>query len=216
MTAMTAMTAITAITAAADVGGWTSVDVATLIVAGLTPVTVTVLGVLLARGARRVAALQQANERVVERRVEVFDLVAAQLNRLLCFATFVGRWKEISADKALEFKRDLDEVMYANRPLFGAELFEAYRAFMACLFAMYATVDGDALIRCQIRSQWGDRSNLPWWDPAMAARFTDTQDATRTTTPQQAEAAYHRLSAAFRDDLYVTALTRPLPPPAGS
>jgi hypothetical protein len=203
-------------TAAADAGGWTSLDVATVLVAAATPIAVTVLGVLLARGARRVAALQQANERVVERRIEVFDLVAVQLNRLLCFATFVGRWKEISATDALAFKRDIDEVMYANRPLFSAELFEAYRAFMACLFAMYATVDGDALIRCQIRSQWGDRSKLGWWSPKMAARFTDTQDATRTTTPQQAETAYHWLSAAFRDDLYVTALTRPLPPPAGS
>ena len=190
---------------------WTSLEVAKLAVEAATPVAVAVLGVFIARGARRVEALQQANQTVVEHRVKVFAEVAGKLNRLLCFATFVGRWKETSALDVLAFKRDVDEVMYANRPLFSAELFAAYHAFMACLFAMYATVDADALIKCQVQSRWGDRRNTDWWtaDPQAATRFT----AGSPSTPEQAQAAYERLSAAFREDLYVTALTRPLPAP---
>ncbi len=137
------------------------------------------------------------------------------MNRLLCFATFVGRWKDITAEEALALKRQVDEEMYAHRALFSAELFGAYEGFMSCLFAMYATVDGDALIRCQISSQWGDRRNTPWWpiDPDAQSRFSAPDDA---TTWEQAQAAYEALPAAFRDDLYVTALTRPLPPPTHS
>jgi hypothetical protein len=197
---------------AADASTWSSLAVANLVVAAATPVAVTLLGVFLARSARRVEALQQANQTVVEQRVKVFSEVAGKLNQLLCFATFVGRWKETSAEQALALKRDVDEVMYANRPLFSAELFQAYREFMSCLFAMYATVDGDALIRCQIESGWGNRRNLVWWNPQTEARFA----ADRETTPEQAQLAYERLTAAFRDDLYVTALTRPLLPPASS
>lgn len=190
-------------------GAWSSLEIAKLVVQALIPLAVVALGLLVARGARRVEAVQQANQTVVERRVEVFGEVAGKLNRLLCFATFVGRWKEVSADDALGLKREVDEVMYSNRPLFSAELFAAYREFMACLFAMYATVDGDALIRCEVQSRWGDRRNLPWW-PMMGARFATDG----VTTPEQAQEAYVRLEAAFRVDLYVTALTRPLPPPA--
>ena len=134
--------------------------------------------------------------------MEVFDQVSAKLNRLLCFATFVGRWKDITPKDAMTLKRDIDEVMYANRLLFSDELFAAYRSFILCLFAVYATVDRDALIRCGISSRWGDRRNQAWWEPGMTNAFcTD-----RETTPQEAQEAYARLAAAFRADLYVDAL----------
>jgi hypothetical protein len=107
--------------------------------------------------------------------------------------------------------RDRDQdavaaVAYALTPLV-VKLSREFRdhAFMTCLFAMFATVDGDALIRCQVTSEWGDRRNLGWWGPEMAARFAVDE----TTTPEQASEAYRRLSAAFRNDLYVTTLTRP-------
>lgn len=190
---------------------WTSLEVAKLVVGAATPVALAVFGVVVARGARRVEGLQAANRSVVEQRVKVFETVAVRLNKLLCFATFVGRWKEISEREAITLKREVDEQMYAHRPLFSAALFEAYEGFMECLFAMYATVDGDALIRCQVTSQWGSRASTPWWDRRDSpSRFTTD----RATTAEQAQAAYDRLAAALRDDLYVTALTRPLPPPA--
>jgi len=73
---------------------------------------------------------------------------------LLCFATFVGRWKEVQPLEAIGLKRKLDETMYANRLLFSDALFDAYREFMAALFAMYATVGADAHLRAPIDSQW--------------------------------------------------------------
>ncbi len=188
---------------------WTGLELARLALDALVPLAVVWLGVVVTRGARRIDAIQQANQTVVARRVQVFTEVAVPLNRLLSFATFVGRWKEITAADALALKRDVDEVVYANRLLFSDPLVEAYREFMACLFAMYATVEGDALIRCAVSSQWGDRRNLPWWDSASAARFATD----RASSPEQAEEAYERLSVAFRDDLYVTNLTEPLPRP---
>jgi hypothetical protein len=186
---------------------WSGVAIATLVVSALTPLAVVAIGVLVARSARRVEALQQANQTVVARRVEVFGQVASKLNRLLCFATFVGRWKEIKPADALALKRDVDEIMYPNRLLFSDTLFAAYHAFMTCLFAMYATVDGDALIKAGIVSELGDRRNQPWWQPGMAASFVSIDG---TCTVPQAQQAYERLSEAFRADLYVTTLDHPL------
>src|SRR5215831_3473729 len=108
---------------------WSSVEIATLAVGALTPITVVVLGVLFARASRRIEQVQWGNQTVVTHRLRIFAELAPGLNQLLCFATFVGGWKEIDPHKAIEIKRKLDETMYANRVLFSDELFAAYHRF---------------------------------------------------------------------------------------
>jgi hypothetical protein len=186
--------------------GLTAYEYAYLFVEALTPIAVLALGIAIARSARRLEHLQHANQTVIGRRLEVFTAVAVNLNRLLCFATFVGRWKEITPDNALSLKRQVDEVMYANRLLFSDELVVVYIEFMHCLFAMYAKVDGDAPIRAAVASPLGDRTGLHWWRPQLVAKF-DTQTP---VSPADAQRAYDKLAAAFRSDLYVTDLGRPL------
>jgi hypothetical protein len=186
---------------------WTSLEVAQLAVAVLTPLALLGLGLLVARNTRRIESLQQVNQTLVAQRLKVFGEVAPKLNRLLCFVAFVGRWKEITPVNALSLKRDADEVMYTNRLLFSDTLFAAYQAFMGRFFAMYATVDGDALIGARISSRLGDRRHLPWWNAAMEDMF----DQDQICEPAEAQRVYDELSAAFRADLYVTDLTQPLP-----
>jgi hypothetical protein len=91
----------------------------------------------------------------------------------------------------------LDETMYANRVLFSDALFTAHHQFMTTLFAMYATTDADAALRAPIKTQWGDRRNMPWWDEAsMAGLFTAT-----AATTGDFQAAYNKLAEQFRADL---------------
>jgi hypothetical protein len=183
--------------------GCASLDIASLAVSALTPLAVVGIGAFLTRLTRRVEAVQRANQTVVTRRVELFTQVAPKLNKLLCFAIFVGRWKEITPEQATILKRDLDETMYANRVLFSDELFTAYQSFMATLFDMYASTDADAPLRAEITTPLGDRRNLPWWEDSMASRFS----ATNTATMGEIQAAYDTLGQRFRTDLYVAAHT---------
>jgi hypothetical protein len=90
---------------------WNSLQIATLAVSALTPLTVAGLGYFVARTGRRLEQLRWANQTVVVRRLEVFAGVAPQLNQLLCFGTFVGRWKEIQPREAIGLKRNIDEAM---------------------------------------------------------------------------------------------------------
>src|SRR5215470_12917829 len=94
---------------------WSSVQIVTLAVAALTPLTVAGLGVFIARASRRIEQVQWANQTVVTRRLDVFDKLAPGLNQLLCFATFVGVWKEIDPRKAIAIKRELDEDRKSTR-----------------------------------------------------------------------------------------------------
>jgi hypothetical protein len=184
---------------------WNSVQVVTLVVDALTPITVVVLGVLFTRASRRIEQVQWANQTVVTHRLNVFDKLAPGLNQLLCFATFVGGWKEIDPRKAIAIKRDLDQIMYANKVLFSDELFAAYHRFMTVLFAMFATTGADAKVRAPIESKWGNRRDLRWWDDAVSDLFTD--DA---VSVKEIQDAYDELSQQFRADLYVTRQARPL------
>src|ERR1700683_3182472 len=187
---------------------WTSLQIATLAVAALTPITVAGLGVLFARTSRRIEQVQWANQTVVTRRLDIFAQLAPGLNQLLCFATFVGGWKEIQPRQAIGIKRQLDETMYANRVLFSGQLFAAYHQFMTALFAMYATTDADAHLRAPIESQWGNRRKMPWWDDSMTNLFSTDNLASLDAI----QAAYDQLAQRFRADLYVTRQAQPLLP----
>ncbi|XVU30275.1 hypothetical protein ACQPZJ_25260 [Actinoplanes sp. CA-054009] len=178
----------------------TALEVAKLAVDALTPLAVVAVGYVLNHRLRRVEQAQWANQTVITRRLEIFDKLAPPLNRLLCFATFVGRWKEIEPAQVIALKREIDETMYANRLLFSDDLLAAYRAFMSSMFAMFATIDADAPIRAPIsRPGLGDRRNLPWWRPELQRCFTTSEPA----APQEISAAYDALSRQFRTDLYV-------------
>src|SRR5580658_8668625 len=71
---------------------WTSVQIVTVVVDALTPLTVAGLGAYLARASRRIEQVQWANQTVVTRRLDIFAELAPGLNQLLCFATFVASW----------------------------------------------------------------------------------------------------------------------------
>jgi hypothetical protein len=92
---------------------WTGYEYATLAVTALTPITVAGLGFFVARTGRRLERVQWANQTVVTRRLEIFGQVAPKLNQLLCFATFVGGWKEIKPRDAIGLKREIDEIQAA-------------------------------------------------------------------------------------------------------
>jgi hypothetical protein len=184
---------------------WSSVEIATLAVEALTPVTVVALGVLFTRASRRIEQVQWANQTVVTHRLDVFDKLAPGLNRLLCFGTFVGGWKEIDPRKAIAIKRELDETMYAYKVLFSDDLFKAYRHFMSVMFDMFGTTGADAKVRALVESEWGNRRDLPWWNDAMKAMFTDDAVALK-----EIQDAYDALGEQFRADLYVTRQAQPL------
>jgi hypothetical protein len=184
---------------------WSSVQIVTVIVDAATPITVVVLGVIFARASGKIEQVQWANQTLVTRRLQIFDQLAPGLNQLLCFATFVGGWKEIDPRKAIAIKRDLDQTMYVNKVLFSEELFAAYHQFMTVLFAMFATTGADAKVRAPIESKWGSRRDLSWWDDTMSGRFTD-----EAASLEDIQAAYDALSQQFRADLYVTHQGRPL------
>lgn len=190
-----------------DSSSWTSLAIVNLAVSALIPIAVVGVGYIVSRATRRLESVQWANQTVVQRRLDIFQQVAPKLNRLLCFAVFVGSWKEVTPADAIRLKREADEIMYVNRVLFSPELFEAYLAFTRTLFELYARTDDNAALRVAIRSPLGNRRNLDWWDESMEKEFS-TSDV---PSLDEVHATHDALSERFRRDLYITRQELTLP-----
>lgn len=178
---------------------WNSLEIVKLVVGILTPIAVVILGIFVARATARIEQSQWASQKVVEYRLKVFEIVAPKLNRLFCFYTFVGRWKEIMPNDVLRLKRELDEDLYVYRVLFSADLFETYQRFMQILFKTFSAADRDTLMRAAVSTEFGDRRLLGWWEPESLDCFAPDD----IPTLGDVRAAYEQLGEQLRVELYI-------------
>jgi hypothetical protein len=88
---------------------WTSLEVAKIAVAALTPLAVAGGGYWINRRLKSLEAAQWAQQKIVERRIRAYDELAPALNRLFCFFAYVGSWKEAKPPEIVGLKRSLDE-----------------------------------------------------------------------------------------------------------
>lgn len=91
---------------------WNSLEIAKLIASVLTPISVVVFGFWINRRLKVFEHLQWANQKVVEKRLYVYQELVPLLNDLLCYFTYVGNWKTHNPASIIELKRKLDRIAY--------------------------------------------------------------------------------------------------------
>lgn len=98
-------------------------------------------------------------------RFELYKEIGFQLNDLYSYFLHVGVWKELSAADVIARKRALDRHIYTYRPIFSAELFALYGAFMAAAFKTYGAMGSDAQLRtsAEHRSEQGHAGAQAWF-----------------------------------------------------
>jgi hypothetical protein len=122
----------------ADDQVWNSLEVAKLAASLLTPLLLLALGIWVHRISKRFEATQWANQKVIEKRLSVYDELAPLLNKLLCLYTYVGDWKELTPPEIVQTKRDVDRIFYINEFLL-TDVVERYHEFIALCFDMHGT-----------------------------------------------------------------------------
>ncbi|MBN3776038.1 hypothetical protein G3O06_00465 [Burkholderia sp. Ac-20345] len=152
---------------------WNSLEIVKLVLGVLTPLSVACLGWLVARRLKRLELVQWTNQRLIEKRLALYDAVAPQLNALLCFYTWIGYWKDISPDDVIRAKRELDRTFHIYRYLFDDDVYDAYHTYIHALFDVHTGPGRDARIRSLIQAPDGDRSvhGSYEWKPAWSDRF---------------------------------------------
>jgi hypothetical protein len=138
-------------------------EIAKLAVAALMPVAIVVLGLPIAKAARRLDQAQWAGRKLIELRLELYAEMAPALNDLLCFFRCVGDFQDITPPEALKRKRRLDRAFFVNEYLMGEEFGRRYRAFIDACFLTYTGAAQPAQLRGSRKRQRAERSD---WDDA--------------------------------------------------
>jgi hypothetical protein len=179
-----------------DAGAWSWLEIAKLAASLATPIVVAILGVYIHRVTKQFEHLQWRSQKLIEKRLAVYDDLAPMLNDLLCYFTYVGAWKELDPPTVVALKRKVDKKVHLAGPLFSPRFFEACMAFQNVCFEMYAGWGIDARLRSQFarrKDVWGAK-----WDIGSEELFSD-----ETADPQTVRATYREVMEAFATDLGV-------------
>ena len=136
---------------------WNSLEITKIFLAILTPITILLLTFQLnksqsaERETREAAVRSEIQERarvteVTKQRVKLWSDISPLMNDLYCYYLYVGHWKEISPEQVLAKKRQLDKLVYSNRPFFSENFISKYNDFM---FSAFNTRNG-----------WGEDAKL--------------------------------------------------------
>jgi hypothetical protein len=178
---------------------WNTLEVAKLLV---TPIVVALLGFVVqgelaaqSRATQELLANQtrnwQQHEKLVEHRINAYESISFQLNRIYCFIEDVGPWKQDDPKKIIEYKRHIDGIMHEKRALWSPETFQTYLEYMNDhAFKTFTGVGEDA----KIRTDLGQKVTLSKYDKSWETMIETPKDSRHRE-------AYDRLMKLFAKDL---------------
>ncbi len=162
---------------------WTSLEIAKLIVSGLTPILVLIFGIGITRSNDR-------HKTVIDERIKSYDRIKEDLNRIHCFIADVGTWKEETPETVVGYKRVADREMYEEQGVWSKNTMQAYLAYMDAAFATNQRSGIDA----KINTTLSQKRNSPKWSDDWQTKITGQEaDSYRD--------AYDKMYEAFFNDM---------------
>lgn len=152
------------------------IEYAKLLASLITPVVILVLGIWVKRIAIEYERRISLNDRIIEKRVNIYETIGKDLNDIYVFLIQVGQWKELTPMEVIKKKRNVDKIMYINRPYWSDSAFDSYAAFMAASFETWTGVGEDA----KIIAYTEEFEELPQWNAGWASYFSSKEPDTNS------------------------------------
>ena len=152
---------------------WNSLEVAKLCAGLLTPFVVALVGYFIQQQLAEQSRTWQVQQRLADRRLQVYDSIRSDLNRIYCFVEDVGSWKEDNPETVVGYKRSIDRTMHTQRAIWATDTFHAYLEYMDAAFQTYQAVGTDARIKTNDIEK---RVGVPGWTTEWSARLTGQRD----------------------------------------
>ncbi len=178
-----------------DLGPWNWLEAAKLLASVLTPLALAALGIYVHRVTKRYEHGQWRSQKLIEKRLSVYEALAPDFNDLLCYFTYVGSWRDLDPPKVVALKRSIDKQIYLAAPLFSGNFFQCCMAFQSLCFETYNGWGQDALLRTAVKRRRESRSN--WkveWEGCFSSEVAE---------PDAVRAAYACVMEAFAQDIGV-------------
>jgi hypothetical protein len=174
--------------------GWSSLEIAKLVVAALIPIAIFGVGLVVAREARKYEERQWVARKLFEVRLERWDKIGPPLLDLSSFFRLIGDFREITPPRALELKHEIDEAVYSNVHVLGAGFLGRYYRFMNACFVTYTGFGDRGTLRASLSRQRAERGAD--WNSAWEQLFAPEEMA---STSVEVEIAYNGLLNAFSE-----------------
>jgi len=173
---------------------WDNLKTAVIIIAVLGPVIIIFLTIRINRMKKHLISQYQSNQKLIEKRIEIFDQIGPKLNDMFSFFSYTGNWKELTPVDILRLKRELDMEINIKTALFSDELITKYTSFMTLCFVSHSGWEDEERIKSLYELR--QLNNLEWsreWIPLF-----DTNNVVEATTLKE---RYNELIASFKKEM---------------
>ena len=126
---------------------WNSLEISKLIISALTPIIVAALAFQFNRLLKKREKIQWTNQKIIEKRIEIYDSIVPKLNDLLCYYSYIGNWKEFEPRDVVNIKRYLDKQVNIYAPLFKEDVLGKYKLLINLCFESFSGWGEDAKIK---------------------------------------------------------------------
>jgi hypothetical protein len=137
--------------------------------AALGPVVIVILAIRLSRIKKRLLNQYQNNQKLIEKRIEVYERISPKINDIVSFLCYTGNWNEFTPMDIMQLKRELDKDIQSSIPLFSENLSKQYNSLMQYCFVTYTGWEHNEKIkslyalRQQNNPAWND-DWIPFFD----------------------------------------------------
>lgn len=173
---------------------WNSLKIAIMIIAALAPLIIVFQAIRFKRIKNRLLSQHQTNQKLMEKRLEIYERMGPKLNDILCFFSYTGNWKELSPVDIMRLKRELDKEINITTPLFSDALGNKYNSFMQFCFVAHSGWEHKEKIKSlyELRQE----NNVAWKDEWIP--FFDKNNVLEGIKIKE---SYDELMAYFRKEL---------------
>lgn len=135
-----------------------------------TPFAVAVVGYVVSRQLKALEARQWRSQELIAARLGFYREIAEPLNDLMCYFTFIGRWKELTPPDVVALKRSLDKTFHTLSPFFSRDVERSYNEFMDLCFDTFGSWGADARLKTSCRRRQAVKSEewLSSWNAMFA------------------------------------------------
>jgi hypothetical protein len=176
---------------------WNSLEIVKLLISILTPIVVAFIAYRFSKLTKNIEKIHWTNNKIIEKRIDVYDSIVPKLNDLMCFYCYIGNWKEKDPDSIIDLKRSLDKEIHIYAPLFSQDLVKSYDKFISLCFETFTGWGNDAKIKSLFVRR---KENHKKWKEQWEDRFSKKE---KVSDPNNIRTAYFELMDVFKKDLEI-------------
>lgn len=173
---------------------WNSLEITKLVVSSLTPIVVACLGIMIHRATKAYESKQWRNQKLIEKKIQIYDVLAPAFNDLFCYFNYIGDWKKYPPSEIVALKRSVDKSIYLASPFFSPDLISNCLAFQKACFQTYAGWGREPLLKTSFsrRKEAFGRE----WQTQWETLFSD-----QVSSPEMIKSAYDAIMVKFAEEI---------------